>query len=128
FSYGQQVVAAVLMAEAWGEGEVAMTAVAEVIRLRSVRAGVSPLAVVTRRRQFTCLNQTTPVALVRKFQGEEDFAVALRIARRIYHRPESLPGHARGATHFERVGTQAHWTRGHRPVAMVGKLAFYRLP
>ncbi|MCC6234441.1 MAG: hypothetical protein IT580_17495, partial [Verrucomicrobiales bacterium] len=42
FSYGQQVVAAVLMAEAWGEGEVAMTAVAEVIRLRSVRAGVSP--------------------------------------------------------------------------------------
>ena len=34
-TYGQQVVAAVLMAEAWGEGRDGMTAVAEVIRNRA---------------------------------------------------------------------------------------------
>lgn len=127
-TYGQQVVAAVLMAEAWGEGVEAMTAVAEVIRRRADRANRSPLAIVTQPRQFTCLNRTQPRRLVQKFLGHPDFQIALRIARRMYNEPCSLPGHSRGATHFERLGTRAYWTRGYQPVATVGKLAFYRLP
>lgn len=127
YTYGQQVVAAVLMGEAWGEGEKAMTAVAEVIRLRADRAGISPLSAVLRPRQFTCLNRTTPEALIRRYHGERDFRKALEIARQMYNRPETLPGYSRGATHFERLGTRAYWTEGHSPVAVVGKLAFYRL-
>ena len=127
-TYGQQVVAAVLMGEAWSEGEKAMMAVAEVIRLRADRADTSPLAVVLQPRQFTCLNRTTPRDLIRRFHRHPDFQAALKIARRMYNEPESLPGYAVGATHFERLGTWAYWTRGHRPVATVGQLAFYRLP
>lgn len=127
-TYGQQVVAAVLMAEAWGEGPKAMTAVAEVIRLRADRAGLSPLAIVTQPWQFTCLNRTSPRALIRRFQNEPDFKIALGIARQMYNQPESLPGLARGATHFEHHQRRAHWTRGHRPVATLGQIAFYRIP
>lgn len=125
--YGQQVVAAVLMGEAWGEGEAAMTAVAEVIRRRADLKGISPLAVVVQPKQFTCLNRCSPEDLIRRFHNEPDFQKALRIARRLYNQPRSLPGHSRGATHFERVGNRAHWTRGHQPVARVGQLAFYRI-
>ncbi|MGE3311932.1 MAG: cell wall hydrolase [Limisphaerales bacterium] len=127
-TYGQQVVAAVLMAEAWGEGEKAMIAVAEVVRLRADQSGLSPLAVVLKPRQFTCLNRTTPEKLIRRFSGHPDFKASVAIARRMYNRPETLPGHSGGATHFERVGNRAYWTRGHQPVATIGLLAFYRLP
>lgn len=127
-TYGQQVVAAVLMGEAWGEGEAGMTAVAEVIRNRADAAKLSPLAVVTQRYQFTCLNRATPAKLVQKYCRHRDYQVALRIARQMYNRPQALPGHSRGATHFERHGTRADWTRGLQPVARVGRLSFFRVP
>lgn len=126
-TYGQQVVAAVLMAEAWGEGEAAMIAVAEVIRLRADAAGLSPLVVVQQPFQFSCLNGIQPPELIRKFQRHADFQVALQISRRLYNTPEALPGIANGATHFERVGTRAYWARGLEPVARFGRLAFYRV-
>jgi len=127
-TYGQQVVAAVLMAEAWGEGETGMTAVAEVIQVRAQAAGRSPLWVVQQPRQFSCLNRAEPRELIRRFWRHPDFDVALEIARRLYNSPEALAGFAKGATHFERAGTRAYWTAGHQPVARIGRLHFYRLP
>jgi spore germination cell wall hydrolase CwlJ-like protein len=126
-TYGQQVVAAVLMGEAWGEGEAAMIAVAEVIRVRADAAGLSPLAVVQQPFQFSCLNGIQPQELIGKFLRHRDFEVALRICRGMYNSPRELPGIAKGATHFERVGTGAHWTRGQQPVARFGRLDFYRV-
>ena len=121
-TYGQQVVAAVLMGEAWGEGEAALIAVAEVIRVRADAAGLSPLAVVQQPFQFSCLNGIEPRELIGKFLRYRDFEVALRISRCMYNSPSELPGIAKGATHFERVGTRAHWTRGHQPVASGNRL------
>ncbi len=126
-TYGQKVVAAVLMGEAWGEGEKAMIAVAEVIRTRADQLNLSPLAIVKQPYQFSCLNHTTPEKLLAKFQHQKDFQVALRIARLMYNEPEKLPGYARDATHFENVGNGSDWACGQKPVARVGKLAFYRL-
>jgi spore germination cell wall hydrolase CwlJ-like protein len=126
-TYGQQVVAAVLMGEAWGEGEAAMIAVAEVIRVRADAAGLSPLAVVQQPYQFSCLNGIEPRELIGKFQRHRDFELALRISRDMYNSPSELPGIANGATHFERVGNRAHWTRGQQPVARFGRLNFYRV-
>ena len=127
-TYGQQVVAAVLMAEAWGEGEKAMTAVAEVIRQRSVRWKLSPLAVVKRPRHFSCLNSTRPEKLIRRFHREKDFAKALEIARTLYNEPHKLPGLAKGATHFHDDSLTPYWARGEEPVEVIGKLLFYTLP
>jgi spore germination cell wall hydrolase CwlJ-like protein len=126
-TYGQQVVAAVLMGEAWGEGEAAMIAVAEVIRMRADATGLSPLAVVQQPFQFSCLNGIQPRELIGKYLRHRDFEVALRISRRMYNSPGELPGIAKGATHFERVGTRAHWTRGQPLVARFGRLDFYRV-
>ena len=127
-TYGQRVVAAVLMAEAWGEGEKGMTAVAEVIRERSREWKISPLAVVKRAKHFSCLNNTRPEQLILKFHRKKDFAVALKISRTLYNKPKELPGLAKGATHFHDKSKTPYWTAGHQPVATIGKLLFYRLP
>lgn len=127
-TYGQRVVAAVLMAEAWSEGRKGMTAVAEVIRKRADEWGISPLAVVKRVKHFSCLNSTSPSLLVKKFHRKSDFEIALDIARTAYNTPQKLPGFARGATHFHDHSVTPYWTSGHKPVAIIGKLSFYRLP
>lgn len=126
-TYGQKIVAAVLMAEAWGEGEVGMTAVAEVIRTRANATGLSPLAVVSVRKHFSCLNKASAEDLYRKFSTERDFQVALNIARTLYNEPGKLPGYARGADHFTRSDEKPGWARGKRPIIILGNHAFYRL-
>jgi hypothetical protein len=126
-TYGQQVVAAVLMAEAWGEGRDGMTAVAEVIRKRADEWDMSPLAVVKRLKHFSCLNGTRPESLLKKFHRKPDFVLALEIARIVYNTPQSLPGFSRGATHFHDHSMTPYWASGQRPVAIIGNLSFYRL-
>jgi N-acetylmuramoyl-L-alanine amidase len=60
-----QVVAAVLWAEARGEGQRGIEAVAEVIRNRTLgRWASTPYEVVTQAWQFSCLNGTTPAKVV----------------------------------------------------------------
>ena len=127
-TYGQQVVAAVLMAEAWGEGTEGMTAVAEVIRRRADEWGMSPLAVVKRVKHFSCLNRTRPETLLRKFYRKPDFVLALEIAKTVYNTPQNLPGFSRGATHFHDHSKTPYWATGELPVAVIGNLSFYRLP
>lgn len=126
-TYGQRIVAAVLMAEAWGEGEIGMMAVAEVIRNRAQERHRSPLGVVTTPKQFSCLNNTSPEALYGRFATNPDYEKALRIARLIYNQPERLPGHAQGANHYTRSDEQPSWAVGKQPVVVIGAHAFYRL-
>src|SRR5664279_2351647 len=60
-TYGQRLVAAVLMGEAEGEGEAGMVAVAEVVRNRAVERGRSPLQVVCQKRAFSLWVAKTPL-------------------------------------------------------------------
>ena len=115
------------MAEAWGEGEEGMTAVAEVIRRRADEWGMSPLAVVKRVKHFSCLNSTRPESLLRKFHRKPDFVMALEIAKMVYNAPHNLPGFSRGATHFHDHSRTPYWASGELPVAVIGNLSFYRL-
>lgn len=124
-TYGQQVVAAVLMAEAWGEGEEGMIAVAEVIRNRADRYEISPLAVVKQRRQFSSLNQSSPQALIRRYWKTNDWGLAIKIAKVLYNEPEKLPGITKGASHYD-VGIPS-WARGQKPVAIIGNHRFWCL-
>jgi spore germination cell wall hydrolase CwlJ-like protein len=123
-TYGQQVIAAVLMGEAEGEGERGMIAVAEVIRKRADQKGISPLAIVKEPRQFSCLNGLTPPQLIRKHWRKKDWETALKIARLMYNTPEKLPGITRGATHYATFIPK--WARGHQPVAVIGNHYFWR--
>lgn len=126
-TFEHKVVAAVLMAEAWSDGKHGMLAVGEVIRERARLRKCTPLAVVTERRAFSCLNRTTPRALVAKFESLADFAWALDTARTVVDHPGRLPGIARGATHFVRHGHPVYWARGRRPVMTTRYHAFYAL-
>ena len=41
---------------------------------------------------------------------------------------ESISNPAPGATHYERIGTDASWADGKTPVATIGNHQFYKLP
>lgn len=126
-TYGQEVLAAVLLAEARGEGEIGMRAVAEVVRRRADTLGVSMLAVL-KPGAFSSLNGTDRDALLRQFHRHRLFPKALNIARLAYNRPEELGDLTRGANHFTHKKERPYWSAGHQPVAIIGNHAFYRLP
>ena len=71
-TYEQRVIAAVIAGEASNQGRAGMVAVAEVICQRVNESGWTPFRVVTHGNRrgihaFSCLNRTTPTALVRKW-------------------------------------------------------------
>ena len=133
-TYQERAVAAVLMGEAWSEGAQGMTAVVEVIHRRSVLKDKTLLAIIAERNRksgiwaFSCLNGVGIDRLIQKFQKEPDFTEALRIAQIATRTPNKLPGMTKGATHFTLARERPYWARGHRPVAVLGSHAFYRLP
>jgi N-acetylmuramoyl-L-alanine amidase len=127
-SYEERLVAAVLMAEARGEGIVGMTAVGEVIANRAKKRQQSPAVVVRQRYQFSPLNRTKPHELISCYERLPLYGVALRIARTVILNPAELPGLAAGADHFEDIGAPTpRWARGRKPVAVVGGHRFWTL-
>jgi hypothetical protein len=129
--YQEDAIAAVLMGEAWSEGERGMTAVAEVIHQRAIEKGKLPLEIVSARcgrvHVFSCLNGTTLDRLIRKFSREPDFQKARQIARIACETPGLLPGIARSANHYTCAHERPYWAKGKQPVALIGRHAFYRL-
>ena len=124
-TYGQRIVAAVLMAEARGEGQIGMTAVAEVIRNRADAASKSPLEIVLKKGEFSCLKDTTPEALHRKFYRMKTYPMALQIAKTCYNTPEQLPNVTKGATYFALTQNRPPWLGDVQPVTTVGNHRFY---
>lgn len=130
-TYQERAVAAVLMGEAWSEGIRGMTAVADVIYQRAVEKHWTPLHVVSEHRgrvhAFSCVNGTSLNRLIEKFRGKRDYQKALRIAKTVCEKPDQLPRLVRAANHFTLATEHPYWARGKRPVAIVGKHAFYRI-
>jgi N-acetylmuramoyl-L-alanine amidase len=132
-TFEQKVVAAVLMGEAWDQGQVGMLAVAEVIHQRCVETGLTPLEVVTkggfRHRAFSCLNERSAASVVKKFSSQADFErLALPLAVQVYRWPSNQVSITHHATHFTRKEEKPWWAKGYRPVVVIGEHAFYRLP
>ena len=127
-SFDERLVAAVLMAEAQGEGIVGMTAVGEVIANRAQKRQLPPGLVVLEAYQFSPLNRATPHNLVSRYEKMPLYREALRIARTVIQTPAALPGLTAGADHFEHLQAPIpRWARGRRPVAVVGGHRFWRL-
>ena len=121
--YEHRIVASVLRAEAMGEGEKGMIAVAEVIRNRANESGKTPLQVVVKRNEFSSLNKTTPDRLYKKYSKAKPFPVALRIAQTCY--TNKLPGITKGATFYDNKRNHPYWLSEVRLVAVVGNHNFY---
>jgi spore germination cell wall hydrolase CwlJ-like protein len=132
-TYEQRVVAAVIAGEASNQGRVGMVAVAEVIHQRVDESGWTPFRVVTHGNRrgtyaFSCLNRTTPPALVRKWHSDPSYETALKLAQLLCETPEKLPDTTRSANFFTRVGEKPEWARGRKPVVVIKDHAFYRIP
>ncbi len=123
----RELVASVLIAEAGGEGESGMSAVAEVIARRMVLDRQTPSQVVRKPRQFSVLNSVTPARLWERASRHPRYPHALWLADVLASRPEALPTATKGADHFTTSSDRPYWTKGRRPVAVIGKLSFYRL-
>ena len=120
----RDLVAAVLVAEAGGEkrASVGMAAVWEVIHQRAINRRIGYAAVVRQRLQFSCLNRTTPDALVKRARGHARWREAGGIVGAV---PQT--NHTRGADHYHTRGVSPKWSRGVKPVAVVGGHLFFKL-
>jgi spore germination cell wall hydrolase CwlJ-like protein len=125
-TYGQKIVAAVLVAEAGIDGLRGMTAVAEVIRRRADVRGTTMLTEVQRSGQFTPVVKLGSVdAVYKKFYRYPQYSVALKIAITAYNTPKKLPGLSKGATYYHEYQIRPYWIRGMSRVAVVGRHYFY---
>ena len=128
----RKLIAAVIIAEAGGEGVKGMQAVYEVIWQRGVERKRSLARVVTRLKQFSCLNRTTTTALIRnasrhaRYQWVHD--ELLRYPPLTVH---TCPAHllataANRANHYHAVRVLPYWAKG-KPSVTIGNHRFYKL-
>lgn len=121
----QDVVAAVLIAEAGGEKAIGIEAVYEVICERAEIHQQTKLEVVTKRLQFSCLNNTTPAELIAKAKKHKYWDVAYYMCGN----PPLTPRITNHATHYYSTSLKEppYWAVGETPVAVIGHHIFYRL-
>ena len=129
------VLARTLWGEARSEGSIGMQAVACVIVNRVNYAkghdgywwGNTIVQVCQKPYQFSCWNKDDPN--YRKLLQVDDsdlyFVTARRIARRAVLATLSDP--TDGSTHYHVSGIYPYWTKGEKPVAVIGRHIFYNL-
>lgn len=117
----RELVAAVIILEAGGEGQRGMQAVAEVIHTRSRERRTTKREVVTQPFQFSCLNSRTPAQAVARARAHPQWSTALRLA---LLKSATL---TRGANHYCTRTVKPSWAAGQRPVAIIGGHVFFKL-
>lgn len=125
----QELVAAVIWAEAHGEGSLGMLAVAEVIRNRTLqpkRFGATAYDVVKQPHQFACLNRVTPRELIaRASQDTHNWGFCITLVEEVidgnYHTFAVY-----GATHFHSDYATPAWRNELEYTARIGGHHFYK--
>jgi N-acetylmuramoyl-L-alanine amidase len=118
-----EVVAAVIIHEAGGEGERGMQAVAGVISNRT-RANRDAFAVVTRPNQFECITGKSYDAFVAKAKRHARWAYALKLAEEIDNK--TVVDITGGATHFHNPSKTPWWAKKMAFTKKIGNHLFYR--
>lgn len=124
------VLARTIWGEARGEGSAGMQAVANVVMNRVRRGGWwggTVIDVCQKPFQFSCWNAGDPNRALCMAVDDSDlqFSTALRLARRALC--GVLPDITAGADHYHAAGIYPYWSRGQRPVAVIGNHIFYQL-
>lgn len=118
------IVALTILAEARGEGEDGMAAVACVISQRANERGMTPEAVCLQRKQFSCWNGKTVDDLATLLDCSQA-KYALWLEKNINKLNRANIGNA---NHYHANYIKApYWARGQTPVAIIGRHLFYRL-
>lgn len=124
-SFDNELVAAVIIAEAGDESRIGMEAVREVIWNRATNKHITERRVVLAPKQFSCLNNTTENALITKSRKHKHWLIAIQMAAR-----PPKTNHAKGANHYlnpDAVHRIPMWAKKSKRVAIIGRHHFYKL-
>lgn len=119
----RHVVAITLLAEARGEGEDGLAAVACVIQQRALERGITPEAVCLQRKQFSCWNGKNYDDLKHLLECPQA-KWALWLERNLKNLNLAKIGNA---NHYHADYVSPYWARGKTPVASIGRHRFYKL-
>lgn len=111
-----EVVALTILGEARGEGKAGMTAVAQVIRQRSLNSGRSPDFICLQKFQFSCNN----LGLDPRLRLDKSFPLAYSLAQNL-----NRLGPWCGATHYCTTNINPYWIQGKKPILVLGKHKFF---
>ncbi len=114
-------VAVTILAEARGEGQAGMYAVACVIQVRAKERKLTPEQVCLQKSQFSCNNKGIQLNLLNQSQ---EAGYARLLAAAIGRLDESFVG---GANHYHTAAVQPKWSKGVKPVREIGNHKFYKL-
>ena len=123
-TWQDRCVAAVLIGEAGNQGTNGLLAIMEVIHNRVTLNGRTAYQNISKPKQFSCLNGTTPELLYRKYRNHFMYSTALAITAL----PSTqMPGWTKGAVCFTRKTEKPSWSKRMNHVATIGDHAFYSL-
>ena len=124
-----RIVAQTILAEARGDGEAGMYAVAACIKVRAKNRKLTYAQVCLQPKQFSCWNANDPNrAKMHRFLSLPQAEYALMLANNMDKVNTKFIGHA---DHYMTVKLwktgRVKWARGHKPVAFAGSHAFFKI-
>ena len=121
----QQIVAITILAEARGEGERGMYAVACVIAQRAIEGKTRPDLVCIAPAQFSCWNPADPqYKRLSKLLAIPQSDYALKLVDNLSKLKRSYVGYA---NHYHTHTVAPSWSRGKAPVKIIGGHRFFKL-
>jgi len=121
----QKVVAITILAEARGEGNAGMYAVAAVIAQRAFERKQTPEDVCLARYQFSCWNGKKLKDLEHLLKTPQA-KYAILLAKTVKHLSREYVGYA-NHYHATWMKKKPYWAKGKKPVKVIGQHAFYKL-
>jgi len=118
------VVALTILAEARGEGQDGMAAVACVINQRAVNRGLTPEQVCLQRKQFSCWNEKSESDLQHLYKSPmAEWALYLEEnINKMNRKKINYADH-----YYSTVINEPYWAKNKKPVAHIGQHKFYKL-
>jgi|TARA_Y100001951_G_scaffold2212_1_gene1573 spore germination cell wall hydrolase CwlJ-like protein len=118
-----KVIAITILAEARGEGQGGMYAVAAVIAQRAFERGRTPTEICLKPYQFSCWNGKKLNSLEHLLKvPQAKYAIAL--AKNIKLLSRDFVGFA---NHYHNNKVSPKWAKGNKPVKVIGNHLFYKL-
>lgn len=124
YTRDQQIIMLTILAEASGEGENGMMAVASVIKTRSKNRNISYSRVCLERLQFSCWNNKTIQELENKWMNSKNARFALDLAQNMDILPDNM---IFGADHYHTLQVSPYWKDPSKEVLVLGNHVFYKL-
>lgn len=114
----REIVAATLILEAGGEGQIGMEAVREVINNRAGK-NKTEISVCLARKQFSCWNNITPERGIYIAKKHPKWNLALSIVN-------GRTNHTKGATHYHAHSVSPSWAKKLHKTVTIKNHTFYK--